>query len=270
MARTRERARGRRSARGERFALLPLEVLEHPSCTSLSGAEFRVLVLVAAGFNGVNNGTLACTQLWAQRFGITGTDTARKALAELERRGLVEVTRPGARLRKVPTLYALSWQPIHSKDGQPLATPALPSWRFRNWQSADPAQKGQPRKPKTPIAGVNPKKLDPDPRGTVTPLAGVKGADYTPKSTVEPPVYTPRSGDTLRILERERVRGPQEPGAGAACDPRPLAQRIDAAREMLRRVPDLRDADLKSIAGLTAEQVKELRNPASDAPEAIP
>jgi hypothetical protein len=39
---------------------------------------------------------------------------------------------------------------------------------------------------------------------------------------------------------------------------------------MLRRVPDLRDADLKSIAGLTAEQVKELRNPASDAPEAIP
>jgi hypothetical protein len=212
---SRERAMGRRGARGERFAKLPVEVLEHPACTTLTGAQFRVLVILAAGFNGWNNGALACTRRWAQRFGVAGSDTTLKALPELARRGLIEVTRRGAKLRKVPTLYGLSWQPMHNRDGQPLATAVPPSWRFVNWQGAadDLAPKSQRRKRLTPIPGVIEKKLDPDPRGSVTPMVGVKGADLTPKTTVSGPDLTPRSGHTLRISMGGRGLRKHKPGA---------------------------------------------------------
>ena len=97
------RQNGKRRERGERFAKLPLGLLEDPSCATLPLSAFKVLTVLAAGYSGGNNGTLACTESWARKFGITGTDTVRLALKELERRGLIEVTRRGMRMRQAPT-----------------------------------------------------------------------------------------------------------------------------------------------------------------------
>src|SRR5665213_433062 len=170
------RSRGRR-VHGERFARIPLDVLLHVACTTLTGSEHRVLVIFAANYNGANNGALACTQSWAEQFGITGTDTVGNARRVLTARRLIEVTRPGMRMRKVPTLYALAWAPINNRDGQPLIPPGMPTWGFKDWK---------------------PEISDPAGRGDVTPGSGVQTADYTPICPVTRPVLTPRIGDTLR------------------------------------------------------------------------
>jgi len=165
---------------GERFAAIPLEVLEHEACTTLNPTAFKVLVVIAAGYSGRNNGTMACTQVWGEKFGIRGTDTARLALRELVQRGLLEVTRPGIKMRSTPTLYALTWQPINSRDGRLLDRAELPPRGFRNW------------KPKT--------EFHPDPKGEVTPTAGVQHRRLTPICPGMNGSLTPMVGDTLRIL----------------------------------------------------------------------
>jgi len=107
--------------------------MEHEACRTLPYAAFKVLAVIAVGYNGRNNGTLACTESWGRRFGITGTDTVRRSLRELVNRGLIEITRRGLRIRNVPTLYALAWEPIDYRDGSLLDRAVPATWRYRQW-----------------------------------------------------------------------------------------------------------------------------------------
>ncbi|TQE98268.1 MAG: hypothetical protein FKY71_14740 [Spiribacter salinus] len=93
-----------------RFAHLPHAVMNHPVVSSLSHAQFRVLMLMAGQFDGHNNGALGLTAKQAANQGIGSERTFYSALAELERRGLIERTHPPSRVPPRPTMYALGWR----------------------------------------------------------------------------------------------------------------------------------------------------------------
>lgn len=107
----------------ERFARIPLSVLTSEAVTTLNHAHLRVLLILATQYSGSNNGTMACTPLYARQFGFRGHDTVYKALRELEARGLIVRTRMGIKQRDVFSLYALGWEDVDSRDGKPLAKP---------------------------------------------------------------------------------------------------------------------------------------------------
>lgn len=119
--------------RKDHFAQIPVTVLESAACATLPLAAFKVLVILASGYRGTNNGTMACTESWARKYGIMGTDTVRRSLKELEARGLIELTRRGMKMRKIPSLWALTWQSIDNRNGQPIGVPAPASHRYAKY-----------------------------------------------------------------------------------------------------------------------------------------
>jgi DNA-binding MarR family transcriptional regulator len=123
-------AKGRR-IRGN-FAHVPCAVLSHAAVTSLSHAQFRVLVLMAGQFNGHNNGALGLTASQAAEQGIASERTLYAALRELERRGLIERTFPASRIPPRPTMYALTWRAVDRTgftDARPRESNAYLDWR---------------------------------------------------------------------------------------------------------------------------------------------
>jgi hypothetical protein len=116
----RARAKGRRGGETERFAKIPVSVLESIAVTTLNHAAFRILTILAAGYWGGNNGALALTPAYARRYGLTSRQTIYDSLKELEARGLIECTRRGMKVKNIFTLYALGWMPINNRNGLPL------------------------------------------------------------------------------------------------------------------------------------------------------
>jgi hypothetical protein len=107
--------------------MIPVSVLESEACKTLEHAAFKILVCVASGYSGRNNGTLAMTPQFARRFGNLGKNTVYRALRDLTERGLLIQTRPGWKIKNLFALYALGWQDINNRDGKPTA----PSLRAR-------------------------------------------------------------------------------------------------------------------------------------------
>ena len=103
-------AKGRK-IRGN-FAHLPCDVLDSQAVATLSHAQFRVLVLMAAQFNGHNNGALGITAKQATDQGIASEHTFYGALRILEERDLIEKTHPASRVPPRPSMYALTWRPL--------------------------------------------------------------------------------------------------------------------------------------------------------------
>src|SRR5689334_7321001 len=68
-------ARRRSTRLAERFARIPLSVLESDALRTLPHAAFRVLVILTSQYSGWNNGTLALTPRYAERHGFKGRDT---------------------------------------------------------------------------------------------------------------------------------------------------------------------------------------------------
>jgi hypothetical protein len=122
----------KRSTSSGRFARLPLTLLATPAVTRLSHAEFRVLVLLAAQYNGYNNGALGLTRGQAANQGIGSNRTLYLSLRNLEVRGLVVRTYPASRVPPRPAMYALTWVSVDDTDfsgAERLATHA-----YREWQ----------------------------------------------------------------------------------------------------------------------------------------
>jgi hypothetical protein len=107
----------------ERFARIPVSVLESLAVRELNHAALRVLVILASQWCGNNNGTLAITESYARRFGLCGRDTLYRSLRELEAHGLIVRTRQGMKLKNHFSLWAISWEDITHRDGRPLDTP---------------------------------------------------------------------------------------------------------------------------------------------------
>lgn len=98
---------GKRRAK-DRGAWLPLKVLTNPGVQAMSHAEFRVLVMLTAEYNGHNNGALGVTKAQAATNGISNR-TLYRALRKLEETGVITKTYPASRTPPRPTMYGLTW-----------------------------------------------------------------------------------------------------------------------------------------------------------------
>lgn len=121
----------RRTSAG-RFARLPLTVLSTKAVTTLAHSEFRVLVLLAAQYNGRNNGALGITHSQAAINGIVSKHTLYKALTALEDRGLIRETYPASRVPPRPKMFALTW--ISIDDTSWSQRERLPTHNYKTWE----------------------------------------------------------------------------------------------------------------------------------------
>jgi hypothetical protein len=101
----------------------------------------RVLWLIAAQFDGTNNGDLSLSRKQALAFGCNNERHRAGGLRELERRGLIVKTRAGGVRygNKQPTLWALAWRAITHEAGVELDYPKLPPNGWRKFDDTQPA-----------------------------------------------------------------------------------------------------------------------------------
>jgi hypothetical protein len=123
-----------RKITGGRFAKLPLMVLETPAVTTLNHAAFRVLVLLAAQYNGHNNGAIGLTANQAAQAGISSDSTLYRSLRELQERRLIQETYPASRVPPRPTMWALTWMPLNNTDYSNETR--KPTHAYKDWRSA--------------------------------------------------------------------------------------------------------------------------------------
>jgi hypothetical protein len=257
VARTRARAKGRYGGESEAFAYMPESVLQHPAMKDLPFAARFVLTALVSGKPRERNGLMILTDARARLFGIKSHGTLSRSLRALREHGFVIVTRRVQRLMRFATEHAVTWWPVYYRDGQALAQPEPATHAYRQWIAPPIGVKRRvgktaARKSNTPTSGVN----HPHHRGNEPALS--------PRSTgLEAGSLPLPSGDSNISMRGRGLRKPK-PGAPRALES--LDQKMQTARELLRTVPAIRNGELVSITGLTAEQVKEARGSAPDAP----
>lgn len=98
-----------------RFAIIPREVIEHPSFIKLTGAAKRVLVLYALRYRKNNNGKLFVSRKTLVHSGISSQATISSAIKQLTDSGLLICTRYGQFRNpgRCDPNYAISWQIIN-------------------------------------------------------------------------------------------------------------------------------------------------------------
>jgi hypothetical protein len=178
----------KRSHDRDRFARIPVEVMQSPALMTAPHAAFRVLAILVAGNVKERNGTFACSDSYAATFGIASKDTLHRSLVELQKRGLIVPTRPGMKMRRWPTLWAVTWWPIYSRDGKPLDRPEDSTHAYTKWKPTG-------------------KNLHPDGRGQVTPTVGVREVELHPDSAGESTLSHPDSrGNSRSGSGGQRIR----------------------------------------------------------------
>jgi len=184
---SRARAKGRRGGEVERFAKIPVSVLESTAVTTINHAAYRIMTILAAGYWGGNNGALALTPSFARRYGLTSRQTIYDSLKELEARGLIECTRRGMKMKNVFTLYALGWVPINIRNGMPLERAERAPNEWIKWRPDVAAVSSGTKKIHTEIQTQN------------VPDSGTNPVESVPMRTITSPELVPMVGNTLRI-----------------------------------------------------------------------
>ena len=127
----RARATGRLGVReGERYALVPEEVMRSTAYAAQPDFAKAVLFAVACRFGGHNNGNLSLPFSEARDLGIAYQRKLYAGLPLLRKAGLVAMTRQGKLERgtKVCSLYAITWRAINrAPDGVSYDAGILPS-----------------------------------------------------------------------------------------------------------------------------------------------
>lgn len=146
--------------------------MESVALATAPHAAFRVLAMLLVGKSKERNGTLAVTDSYAARFGMTSRDTVYRSLTALESRQLIVRTQRVRPMSRFPTLWAATWWPIYYRDGQPLDQPEPATHAYANWSAITPTIGA------TPLNGkdVCSHRLS----GSITPTIGAKTpADHT-------------------------------------------------------------------------------------------
>jgi hypothetical protein len=240
--RTRQRAKGRRGREAERFAAIPVSVLESEAVTTLGHAAFRVLVILASQYWGGNNGALALTERYARPHGFRGRDTLYRSLRELETRGLIVCTRRGMKMKRSFTLYALGWRDIDNRDGKPLDVPEpRNNLRWLHWrQSAAPPSSSKAE-------------FHTDSWESLVPMAGSEAAVSVPMAATSEAVSVPAIGNTLRVSPHsasERV------GDASASAVRVSDSKV---RRLLTELPNLTDSEVARMLSVDVGHVQTIR-----------
>jgi len=119
-------------AKKGRFLRLPYAVLQSSSYASLSPYGVKLLVDIAAQYNGRNNGNLVACLSTLKRFGWRSSATLARCIQELITAGMLEQTRQGG-FNMGASLYAVTWNGIDEcldKSGNPrhdVKPTAIPS-----------------------------------------------------------------------------------------------------------------------------------------------
>lgn len=102
------------------YLALPKVVMEHEDFRLLTSSGHKVLMALAAQYNGRNNGDLSATHTTMKAWGGMAHGTLCKALRELQERNLVLKSREAFKGREASrcALYAITWQPIDPCDGK--------------------------------------------------------------------------------------------------------------------------------------------------------
>lgn len=197
---------GCKAKRSGEFALVPLSVLESEACTTLNHAVFKVLVILVSQWRGKNNGTLALTELYARRFGLSGRNTLYTSLRELESRGLIVCTRRGNKSKKMFSLFAIGWEPITHRDGQPLTKPEpCNNSKWLTWKlPADLVAAAKQRRIVNKQRAMKRARKSVPATGTAEPESATgihtrHGECTVPATGTAEPVYVPESNDRLPI-----------------------------------------------------------------------
>jgi hypothetical protein len=229
MTPTRLRAKGRRGGEIEGFTFIPDHVMRSPALATANHASFRVLAILVVGKPKERNGTMACTDSYSARYGVHSHETVYRALGELKHRGLIVVTRQGLRMRKIPTLWAVTWWPVFYREGKPLDRPEEPTFDYQQWQ------------PITPTVGVEIESHT-DSRGDVTPTNGVGPISLHPDLAGHTGLIHPDHRGYSKTL-----------GVGG------LTGRGDKVRRLMDLQPHLVDRDIAVITNEPIEFVQRIR-----------
>ncbi|HEY4370270.1 MAG TPA: helix-turn-helix domain-containing protein [Steroidobacteraceae bacterium] len=218
--------------------------------TTLNHAAFKVLVILASGWRGKNNGSLALTEMYARRFGLSGRNTLYRSLRELEQRGLIVCTRRGMKSKRNFSLFALGWESITHRDGQPLDVPESKNHRWLKW---------------TPATGIHTHGGE-----SCVPIVGSDTPVYVPMVNDRSTVSVPTMGNTLRSRTAHpgAAFDPAPLPASDALNPRPksaggrisqIDDRIRKARKHLAADPNADNRTLAKMYRLTSSELQQLR-----------
>jgi len=125
MVKLRRKGKGRKTT--GTFLALPTVVMNNQDFRILSGSGLKTLVMVAAQYNGFNNGDLSAPFSRAKDWGIRSQQTLSKSLKELIERRLLVRTREGRFMNpgRKCALYALTWHPVDECSGKLDVFPTL-------------------------------------------------------------------------------------------------------------------------------------------------
>lgn len=98
------------------FLALPHAVLDHPDFINLSPRATKLLLDVSTQYRGCNNGDLCVAFSIMEKRGWKSKSSLQYAIKELLKSDLIRLTRQGG--RKIPNLYAITWQPIDECNGK--------------------------------------------------------------------------------------------------------------------------------------------------------
>ena len=126
----RRRLKGRQTTKS--FVMFPHDVMEHERFRTLSPRASKLLLDIASQYRGNNNGDLCATFNQMKKRGWRSSDQLNKAKKELVEKGFLVVSRQGG-LNK-PTLYAITWFPVHECGGKLDIKPTTTA--SRNWRES--------------------------------------------------------------------------------------------------------------------------------------
>jgi hypothetical protein len=261
----RARATGRLgTVSGERYAVLPLEVLTADAFKALPDYAVRVLVAHAAAFHGHNNGAVTVTAQQAKDYGIRKRDLYAGQRI-LESVGLLSRTRQGHLSGgiRIPNLFALTWRGINEAPPGKAYDPGIgpcptPSHDWARWKQPDDWRDTLAAIKRRARGETGSKRT----KSAVTPQAG---HGRTPQAGPETPnkpvsghhrrvrkgrVPDTTGGSPLRIREGLPVIE-QQPSAG------------ERVRKLLTATPELSDFDVARILKIDPAEVSNLRSVAS-------
>lgn len=134
MARSRRYREQREKRESGAFLALPSRLLESQAFKTLSPYGVKLLLDIASGYRGNNNGDLSAPWKTMRNRGWRSEETLQKAKKELIAHGLIAETRKGRR-PNVCTLFGLTWFRIDPSNKYDISEGAFP---FGAWKAMAP------------------------------------------------------------------------------------------------------------------------------------